>query len=159
MGLAMSQVSRRRADQLCDLMRVLKLCAVDLDAGASLAKKRLGECLDHAGLPRAGGSKKQKVPYWAAGRIQSRQEHLIDFGDFFDGGVLSHDLAAQGGFEIGCVVAAKSGIEGGIKTGFHMYCIPLKIEPRGPNINSVRWVRAELSCKRKKLLPRANFLP
>src|SRR5256885_4927128 len=127
MGLAMSQVSGRRADQLCDLMRVLELCAVDLDAGASLAKKRLCKRLYDARLTRAGGPKKQKVPYWAAGGIQSRQEHLIYLGDFFDGSVLTHDLAAQGGFEIGCVCAAKSGIEGGIKTGFHMYCIPLKL--------------------------------
>ena len=33
MGLAMAQVSRRRADQLGDLVRVLELGAVDLDAG------------------------------------------------------------------------------------------------------------------------------
>src|SRR5438067_6181506 len=104
MGLAMSQVSGRRADQLCDLMRVLELCAVDLDAGASLAKKRLRKRLDHAGLPRAGGPKKQKVPYWAPGRIQSRQEHLIDLGDFFDGGVRSeeHTSELQSRFDLVC---------------------------------------------------------
>src|SRR3954468_6972382 len=38
MSLTVSQVPRRRTDQLCDLMRVLELGAIDLDAGTSLAK-------------------------------------------------------------------------------------------------------------------------
>jgi len=52
---------------------------------------------------------------------------LIDLGDLFDSRVLPDDLAAQCRFEFGCVIAAKGRIECGIKTGFHRYCIPLKM--------------------------------
>src|SRR5437588_12107962 len=104
---------------------MLKLGAVDLDASPWLAKKRLSQGFDYARLARAGWPKEEQVTDRPPGRIQSRQEHLVDLSDFFDGDVLSHDFAAQRCIEFSGVVAAKGGIECGIKTGFHMYCIPL----------------------------------
>src|SRR5208337_2901983 len=50
MGFTMAQIARRRADQLCDLMRMLELSAVNLDAGARVAKQRLRHGLDDASL-------------------------------------------------------------------------------------------------------------
>ncbi len=38
MSLAVTKVARRRADQLCDFVGVLKLGAIDLDAGARVSK-------------------------------------------------------------------------------------------------------------------------
>ena len=38
MGLAMAKVSRRRADQFRDFVRVLKFGAIDLDAGAGVTE-------------------------------------------------------------------------------------------------------------------------
>jgi len=52
MGLAVAEVSGRRTDQLCNLVRMLELGAIDFDAGSSVAKKRLGDSLDHPGLTR-----------------------------------------------------------------------------------------------------------
>ncbi len=84
-GCPMSQVSRRRVNQLRDLVRVLKFGAVNLDTGLGIAKQRLGHGFYHPRLARSRRSKKQKVPDRAAGRIQSSQEHLVNFGDLLDG--------------------------------------------------------------------------
>src|SRR5580765_4152560 len=45
-SFAMADVSRRRADQFSDLMRVLKLGTVDLNNGVRLVKKHLRGGLD-----------------------------------------------------------------------------------------------------------------
>src|SRR4051812_13117227 len=116
---------------------MLKLGAIDLDACAGLAKKRLSQRFHYARLAGAGGPEEEQIADRTAGRVQPRQKHLVDLGDFFDRGVLSHDLAAQCRFEFGCVVAAKGGIECGIKTGFHKYCIPLKVN-HGAQYQSVQ---------------------
>jgi len=50
MGFAMSKVTRRRSDELGNLVRVLKLGAVDLDTRMWVAEQRLRHCLDYAGL-------------------------------------------------------------------------------------------------------------
>ena len=54
MGLAMPQVSGRRADQLGDLVAVLELGAVDLDHGAGIAGEALGHGFHGPGFSRAG---------------------------------------------------------------------------------------------------------
>ncbi len=50
MSLAVSQVSRRRTDQLGNLVGVLEFGAIDLDAGTGVSEKRLGHGFDHARL-------------------------------------------------------------------------------------------------------------
>ena len=47
-GFAMAEVSRRRADQLRDLMRMLKLGAVDLYDRMRIAKQNFGSRFDDA---------------------------------------------------------------------------------------------------------------
>ena len=108
MGLAMAQVSRRRADQLGDFVRVLEFGAVDLDAGAGVAEERFGHGFDDPGFARAGGPEEQQIANRTSRRIQSRQKHLVDFDHFLDGLVLADDLAAQGAFEFPGIVAAAS---------------------------------------------------
>src|SRR6478672_2468162 len=106
MGLPMSQVARRRTDQLGDFVGVLELRAVDLDASARVAEERLGQSFDDAGFPGPGGPQEQKIAYRASRRIQPGQEHLVDLHDFFDGLILPDDLATQSGVELPRVVAA-----------------------------------------------------
>ena len=110
MRLAVSQVSWRRADQLRDFVRVLKLGAIDLDAGAGVAEQGLGHGLDHPGLTRAGGPEEQQISNRTARRIQSRQKHLVDFDHFLDGLVLTDDSAAKGAFELSGIIGAARGV-------------------------------------------------
>src|SRR5271157_3704898 len=102
----MAQIAGRGADQLCDLMRMLELSAVDLDAGAWVAKQRFRHGLDDASLARPRGPQKEEVADRATGRIQSGQKHLINFGDVLDGQILSYDSAPEGGFKRLRVIAA-----------------------------------------------------
>ena len=119
MSLAMSQVSRRRTDQLGDFVGVLKLSAIDLDAGAGIAEQSFGHGLDHPRFARAGRPQKQQVAYRTSRRIQSGQKHLVDLGHFFDGLVLTDDLAAKGVVKLPGIVAAAGRIEHGVEDGFH----------------------------------------
>ena len=107
----MSQISRRRSDQLRNLVRVLKLRAINLDAGPRVPKQRLGHGLHHPRLPRSRRPQEQQVPHRTSRRIQPRQKHLIDFDDLLDGRVLPHNAAAQGGIKLSSIVAATVRIE------------------------------------------------
>ena len=53
MRLTVAEVSRRRADELGNLVRVLELGAIDLDAGARIAKERLGHGFHNPRFARA----------------------------------------------------------------------------------------------------------
>src|SRR5215469_1764787 len=120
MRLPVSQVAGRGADQFGDFVRVLKLGAIDLDARPGVAEQSLGHRLDH---PRLAGScrpQEEQVSHRPAGRIQSRQKHLIDFDDFLDGLVLAYDLAAQGVVKLSGIMTAAGGIEYSAEHAFHM---------------------------------------
>ncbi len=110
MSFAMAQISRRRADQLRNFVRVLKFGAVDLDAGAGIAEQGFRHRLDHPGLTGAGRTEEQKVANWTSRRIQSCQEHLVDFDHFLDGLVLTDDSAAKGAFKLPGIIGATSGV-------------------------------------------------
>jgi hypothetical protein len=69
MRLAVAEVSRRRADQLGNFVRVLELGAINLDAGAGVPKQRFGNGFNHARLTGTGGAKKQKIANRAARRV------------------------------------------------------------------------------------------
>src|SRR5262249_37792733 len=93
MSLAMPQISWRRANQLGDLMRVLKLRAVDLDARARIAKQCLRHRLHYAGLARTRRSQEQQIGHRTSLRIQSRKKRLVDLRYLFDCLVLANDVA------------------------------------------------------------------
>jgi hypothetical protein len=69
------QVTRRRADQLGDLVLHLEFAAVDLQQVFLAAVQHLGQRFHRAGLARAGGSQQQKHPGRPPFRRQAR---LID---------------------------------------------------------------------------------
>src|SRR5450432_1729726 len=110
MGLAVTEVSRRRADQFGDFVGVLELGAIDLDAGAGVSEKRFSQGFDYTGLTGAGGSEKEQVPDRAIGGVQAGEEHLIDLDDFFDGGILADNFAAESGFEVAGIGTAAAGV-------------------------------------------------
>src|ERR1700676_1192929 len=120
MGLTMAQVTRRRADQFRDLVRVLKFGAVNFDTGAGVAEQRFGHGFDDPGFSRTGGPEKQKVSNRTARRIQSRQKHLVDFDHFLDGLVLTDDSAAKGAFELSGIIGAARWVQHGVDDGFHI---------------------------------------
>ena len=124
MGLAVAEVSRRRADQLGDLVRVLELGAVDLDAGASVAEQGFRHGFDDAGLAGAGGPQKQEVADRTAGRIQAGQEHLVDLDHLFNGLLLADDFAAKGVFKLPGIIAAAGWVEHCVEDRFHRGLAP-----------------------------------
>src|SRR6266478_9488882 len=134
MRLPMAQVPRRRADQLLNLVRVLKFGAVNLDTSAGVAKQRFSHGFDDPGFSRTGGPEKQKVSNRTAGRIQSRQKHLVNFDHFLDGLVLTDDSAAKGAFELSGIIGAARRVQHGVDDGFHMGSGPVLSFP-GPVYN------------------------
>ena len=115
----MSKVSRRRTNQLCNLMRMLELRAINLDACPCVSKQRLSHGFDHSRFSRSRGSQEEQVSYWTSGRIQTRQKHLIDFDDLIDSCVLPHNAAAKGGIKLSSIVAATVWIEHCCKVRSH----------------------------------------
>src|SRR5437660_11710296 len=111
MRFAMAQVSGRRADELGNLVAVLKFGAVNLDASARFAVQGLGHGLDHTRLTGASGAKKQKITYRVVGRVQPGQKHLIDFGDFLNGLILPYDLAPASLFKGHGIAAATKRVD------------------------------------------------
>src|SRR5438270_13639030 len=111
MSLAVAQIPRRRANQFGDLVTVLKLRAIDLDAGALFAEERLGNRFYNASLARSRGSKKEKVSDRTIRRIQSRQKHLVNLSHFLNCVVLTDDPATQIALEILGVCTPPRGVE------------------------------------------------
>src|SRR5258708_806636 len=125
MGLTMSQVSRRRADQLGNLVRVLNFRAIDCAAGRRISEECFGHCFHDASLARTGRSQKQQVTHGAPRRIQPSQKHLVDFRYFFDRLILADDLTPQVAVEVARIVAATSRVEDGGKVRSHRVWILL----------------------------------
>src|SRR5579863_2101773 len=128
MGLAMAEVSRRRADQFGNLVGVLELGAIDLDAGAGVTEQGFGHGFHDARLARAGRPQEQQVADGAAGRIQAGQEHLIDLDDFLHRLVLPDYAAAKGTFKLSCIVAAAIRVQHSCEIRSH------KMLPGAPDI-------------------------
>src|SRR5581483_10779882 len=115
-----SEVSRRRADQLGNLVTVLELGAIDLDAGSCVSEERLGHCFNDSRFARTRRPEKEKIAYRTSWRVQPCQKHLVDFGHFLDGVVLTNDPAAEIPFKLFSFRPPSGGVERGIETGFHL---------------------------------------
>src|SRR5208283_3895128 len=89
---------------------------------APIAKQRLSNGLDDARLAGPRRSQEEEIPDWAAGRIQPRQKHLINFADFLDSGILAYDPAPESGFKFLRVIAALRGIQYFVQSGFQRMC-------------------------------------
>ena len=59
-------------------MRVLKLCAIDLDNRVGVTKENLGCCFDDSGFPRASRTKKQQCADGTVCLIETRKEKLVE---------------------------------------------------------------------------------
>src|SRR5262249_21310084 len=90
-SFAMTEVTRRRPDQLPDLVRMLNLGAVNLRDEIRITKKYCRGGLDDSGLAGTCGTKEEQVPDWTAGVSQSSQKDLIQAGDASHSAVLSDD--------------------------------------------------------------------
>src|ERR1700674_4438831 len=111
MSLAVPKIPWGRTDELGDLVGVLELSAVNLDAGPGVPEERLSHSFDHACLTGAGGAQEEQISHRASGRIQTGQKHLVDLDDFFDSLVLADNAAAEGGVKLSSIVAAAVRIE------------------------------------------------
>src|ERR1700688_3223622 len=119
MRLPVPQISRRRSNQLRNLMRMLELRAINLDASPRVAEQRLGHRLDHSRLSRSRRPQKQQVPHRTSRRVQPRQKHLIDFNHLLNRLLLSDNAAAQGAIKLSGIVAATVRIEHCCEVGSH----------------------------------------
>src|SRR6266478_9047403 len=111
MRLPMPQISRRRANQLGNLMGVLKLRAIHLDHRAGVSKENLGSRFHDARLARTGRPEKQQISYRTAWRIQSGAKDLVQVHQCLHTLFLSDNFPPQRGLEIDRVRAALVGIE------------------------------------------------
>src|SRR6202522_4435064 len=109
--LAMAEVSRRRANQFRDFVRVLELGAVNLNNSARVTEQNLGGCFHDARLSGARRPQKKEVYHRASRRIHSGRENLIEVGDGADGFFLSDDACAQRGIKFLRFQTAKLRIE------------------------------------------------
>src|SRR5262245_3038469 len=87
----MPEVSRRRAYQLRNLMRMLKLRAIDFCDQVRVTEKYLRGRLDDSRFARTCGTEEEQVPDWTAWVSQSSQKDLIQAGDTSHSAILSDD--------------------------------------------------------------------
>src|SRR5690349_11358406 len=107
MGFAVAEISRRRSDQLGDLMTVLEFGAINLDYRSSVAGQRFRGRFDQSRFSRSSGTQEQEIPYRPSGAGHSRQIGLIDVDDLLDRLILTYDLAAETRFQVFRVAACQ----------------------------------------------------
>src|SRR5579884_3333557 len=98
-GFTMSEVARRRADQLGNLVAVLEFGTIDLDACSGISEECLGNCLNNASFPRARRPQKEEIADGASRWIETCQKHLVDFRHFLDRVFLTNDPSAEISFK------------------------------------------------------------
>ena len=96
----MTEVTWRRAYQFGDLVRVLKLSAVNFDDSIAIFEEDFCCGLYDPGLSGAGWSQKEHSPDWASGVLHTCEEYLIESRDAANGAFLSHDQGAEMIFEL-----------------------------------------------------------
>src|SRR5215831_8160957 len=96
----MSKVTRRRSDELCNLVAVLKFRAIDLDQSSGTAEQNFSGCLDDSGLSGSRRSQEQQVRNRPARHVHARQIDLVHVHDAFHCPILSHNLPQQPAFEV-----------------------------------------------------------
>ena len=91
----MPEVTRRRTDQLCDLMTVLKFGAINLDYRVRGAKEDLGRSFDKASLPRTRRPEKYQIGNRTSRHVHSGQDGLIHIDQLRYRFILANDLLAE----------------------------------------------------------------
>ena len=126
-SFAMAQVSRRRANQLRDFVRMLKLGAVDLHDRVRVAIKNFGGGFDHASFSGAGRSEKQHRADRPVGRIHARQKNLVQAAHAADCAFLTDDARVKPLFKILSARALLIGIEENCTCIVHVCCSVISI--------------------------------
>src|ERR1700756_3254101 len=146
MRLTMSKVSRRRTNQFCDFVPVLKFGAVDFHDRAGRTEQYLCSRLYNSCLSTTRWTQKQKVRDRPAGRRQSGLKNLKELHQCPDSFFLSYDLPPQGQCEL-----------------LHRLRLPRRIEPvksipmllcghrTSLPICSVLWTKEHPLCQRERL--------
>src|ERR1700730_12842177 len=99
MRLTVPQVTRRRADQLCNFMRMLEFRAVYLDQRPRVAEQNLRGRFHDTCLAGARRPQEHQIPHGPSRRVQARAKHLIEVDQRLHAFVLSDDLCAQRGLK------------------------------------------------------------
>src|SRR5579871_6007340 len=95
MRFAMAQVSRRRADQLGDLMTVLEFGTVNFSHRPSILKQSLGGCFHGPGFTGSRGAEKEKASNGPAWSIYAGDIHLINVDNLSNCFLLSDNALAE----------------------------------------------------------------
>jgi hypothetical protein len=77
-----SKLTKKNRYQLGHFVGILELCAIDLDAGERIAEQCLRHSFDDTRFAGTCWSQKQKIRYWAAWRIKTRDKCLKDLNYF-----------------------------------------------------------------------------
>src|SRR5437879_4840224 len=93
--LPVPQVPRRRANQLGNFVRVLKLGAIHLDHRSRVPEQYLRRGFHNARLPRPGRPQEQQVAHRTPLRAHPRAEHLVEIHQSAHALFLTHDPLAQ----------------------------------------------------------------
>src|ERR1044071_6716537 len=123
----MSQIARRRTDELGDFVAVLELCAVNLDESAWIPEQNLRSGFHDSRFTRAGRSQKQQIADGPAGRRHSGQIGLVNVYDLLNAPLLADDFAPESPLEVEYVRASHFGVEQNFlgHVGFNHCCAPL----------------------------------
>src|SRR2546422_6949894 len=93
--LPVPQIPRRRANQLGNLVRVLKLGAIHLDPRPRVPEQNLRRGFHNARLPRPGRPQEQQVAHRTSLRAHPRAEHLVEIHQSAHALFLADDPSAQ----------------------------------------------------------------
>src|SRR5258708_44336 len=96
-SLPMAEITRRRADELGDLVAVLEFRTVDFDYRLWITEQAFRGSLHGPGFAGSGRSKEEKIPDRSALGQHPRQIHLISVHDLLNGLVLSDYQAVEVG--------------------------------------------------------------
>src|SRR5260370_15695926 len=107
----MTEVARRRANQLGDLMTMLELRTVDLDDGLRIPKQHLSSSLDQSRLATACRPQEKQIGQGAARSSKTRPVYLVDPRQLPNGAVLSDEAAARVAFEMFDLCGLHHGIQ------------------------------------------------
>ena len=121
MRFTVSQISWRRANQLRDLVAMLKLRAIDLDDSTRVLEQRFRRRLNNSGLARTGGTKEQKVSNGPAWGIHPREMHLVDVDDMLNRLILPDDHSSETRLQSARLATCLRGVQRDVKP-YHFIC-------------------------------------
>src|SRR5262245_42633404 len=107
----MAQISRRRADELGNLVGVLKFCTVTLDSRARVTKEDVGSGFNAQSSAGAGGTKKEQRGKWTPRLVHPSEEQLGEVAHTAHRFLLADDPGLQLLIELLGALTFESGVE------------------------------------------------